>query len=152
MGTMNTIGVTYPTLTMVITSTLMPGVVVTLPSVTSVPISPRPTIIIMGDYNPLYIPSFIIPLVTMDYRYGMPTSMMAGLDNHASMFAYNDATIASPLNPYLASGSSISNHGHIGQPRGGFIYAFPIVPTLTTHSLATMRTQLDESNHEMMNI
>lgn len=76
-----------------------------------------PTLIVVGDSNPCYVPSFTIPLVIRDYLYGMPTAMMEGLQSHDSMFADNVATIAPPFNPYLASGSAISNPDRMTQPQ-----------------------------------
>lgn len=93
-----------------------------------------------------------MPLVTRNYPYGMSISMMAGLHNHASMFVDNDAIITPPLNPYLESGSSISKLGRIRKPQGGFRYAPPIMPTFTNDSLVTMGKQMDEINHEMINM
>lgn len=128
------------------------GMVVTLPQVTSVPVSPWPNATVIGDNKPPYLPSSTMSLVTMDYPYGMPTAMMTGLHTHSSIFLDNATMIESPFNPYLVSGSTISNTGRNGQPRGGFRYVPHIMPTFTTDSVETMRQQMDESNHKMINI
>lgn len=68
------------------------------------------------------------------------------------MFAYNVATIASPLNPYLASRSVITNPGRMAQPQGGVRYVPLGIPILTTNSLVSMRQQMDERNQGMVNM
>lgn len=50
------------------------------------PTTPRITLAVVGDPTPPYVPSFMLPLGTKDYRYGKPTAMMAGLQSHTSTF------------------------------------------------------------------
>ena len=38
------------------------------------------------------------------------------------------------------------------QPQGEFGHVPPKIPTLTTNSLVSMRQQMDESNHGMVNM
>lgn len=64
-------------------------------------------------------------LVNRDYPYGMPIAMMAGLHTYGSTFSDNAATIVSPFNSDLGSGSAISNAGQNGQPQGVSRHAPP---------------------------
>lgn len=82
--------------------------VVSLPLVTNIQTTPKATQVIVGDPTPPYVPSFILPLSTRDYPHGMPTTMMVGLQIHASKFADNTMAIVSPLSLHLALESSIS--------------------------------------------
>lgn len=52
------------------------------------------------------MPAFTMAMAGMDYPYGMPTSLMAGLQTNTSMFADNANTLMSPLH-----GSTISVPG-----------------------------------------
>lgn len=107
----NPVGVTDQILTLITILASLPSGVVSFPPVANIPTTPKTTLAIVGDPTPPYLPSFMLPLITRDYPYGMPTSMMTGLQSHASTYADNDVTTGSPLNPYLASGSAISNTG-----------------------------------------
>lgn len=130
----------------------IPVVVVSLPQVTNILTTSRPTSVVVGDSTPPYVPCFTLPLVTTDYPYSKPTAMMEILQSHASMFVGNATKIASPINPHLASGSAISNSGRMPQPQGGFKYVPPRMSALTINSLVSMRKQMDESNHEIMSM
>lgn len=92
---------------------------VSLPPVTEIPTTLRPTPIVAGDPNPPNVPTFILPLVIRDYPYGMPTAMVIGLQSHASMFADNAATIALSHNAHLVLGYATGNPGQMAQPQGG---------------------------------
>jgi len=80
---------------------------------------------------------FTLPMVTMDYPYGMPTTMMAGFQTNASTYA---TTAFSPNNTHLTLGSALSILGWNGQP------------SLTTASLMSLRQQIDESNYDIVNM
>lgn len=147
----NPIGTNEPILTLVTSATLMPWVMVSLPAATSIPTTPRSTHTAIGDPMPSYRLGFTMPLVYRDFLYGMPTAMVAGLHSNASMYEDNNATITSPLNSYVASGSTIGNPSQITQHEGtGF--SLPDTYTITTNSMLSIRQQMDESNHEMVNM
>lgn len=98
VGTSNLVEVTCSILTPVATSTSIPRVILSLPSIINIPITHMPTLIVVRGPNPPYVPSFTIPLVTRDYPYGRPTAMMLELQSHILKFADNVVTIESPLN------------------------------------------------------
>lgn len=132
-GTSNLVGVTHLILNQLTTSTSLLGVVVSLPPVANISTTHKVTLVVVGDLTPPCVLSFTLPLGTRDYPCGMPITMMAGLQSHALMLADNDAMIVSPLNPYLASGSSISNLNQMAQPQGGIEYLPLGMPTITTN-------------------
>lgn len=74
----------------------------------------------------------------------MPTAMMIGLNFTISMYAENEMTFLSSINPRLTSESIISNPDRGAQHQ--------VMPTLTTSSLLSVRQHMDESNHEMVNM
>lgn len=57
---------------------------------------PKVTQTVVGDPSPHYVLSSIPSLMTIDYPWGMPTSMMANLQRHALTFPNNAANIVSP--------------------------------------------------------
>lgn len=67
------------------------------------------------------------------------------------MYENNNAKIMSPLNLYMESASTISNPGRITQP-GGVDFSLPNTSSLTLNSTLSIRQQMDESIHEMVNI
>lgn len=82
----------------------------------------------------------------------MPTTMMAGLHTINSTF-YNNATVVqSPLNHHFASGSAISNPGRFHQPQISTMFASQPLSLITTSLIPVMRQQMDESNHDMVNM
>lgn len=103
----------------------------------------------IGDIRPSYMPGFKMPLVSRDFPYGMPTAMMAGLQSNTSTYTDNNATIMSPKNLYVVSGSAIRNPGRATQHRGT-AFAVPNTFSLTTNSMLSIRKQMDESNHKMV--
>ena len=139
-------------LNLVMSSMSIPGMIALLSPIENIPTTPRDTLVVVGYPMHPYVPSFTLPLVTRDYPYGMPTTIMASLQSHTLTFVHNVATIASPLNPYLAPQSVISNPGRMAQPQGGFGYVPQGLSALTTISLVSIRQQMDESNHEMVNM
>lgn len=90
--TLNPVRVTCPILTPVTTSTSLPGVVVWSPPVANIPTTPKATLVVLGDPTPPYVPSFMLPLVTRDYLYGIPATMMECLQSPASTFVDNGAS------------------------------------------------------------
>ena len=68
-----------------------------------------------SDFKPFDI-SFTMPVPGQEQLYGMPTSMLAGLNMNASTFAENATTAYSSL---LASGLAIGNPGRTIQPQLG---------------------------------
>lgn len=150
-GNSNPIGTKELTFTPIMSVTLLPGVVVSFPIVTSILTTPSSTHTTIGDPKPSYVLGFTLPMVFRDFPYSMPTAMMAGLHGITSTYVDDNATTMSPLNPYVASESIISNLGRITQPRG-FRFAPPNASALTTNFMLSIRQQMDESNHEMVNM
>ena len=87
-------------------------------------------------------PGFSIPFSGREQPYGMPTSVMANLQNVGSTFSEPAANINSPIQ------RSGINTGRANQALG---QRHPVqLPTLTNNSAAEWRQQMDESNHEMV--
>ncbi|KAK2415615.1 hypothetical protein QL285_038080 [Trifolium repens] len=70
-----------------------------------------------------------------NYPYGMPTSMMQGLQTSASLFTESAPGVFVPNNQ-IVSGSATRNGN----------------PSLTNNALNALRQQMDESNHDMVNM
>jgi hypothetical protein len=81
--------------------------------------------------------NFNMPMINREQPYGMPTSMMASLHNNASTFAYH----AIPFTPYNAI-----------SPSGSSVFGQNAPPTLIKESMISLRQQMDESNHDMVNM
>jgi hypothetical protein len=116
--------------------------VASVPPPVSFPMTPMYTNPLFGNSMesifPL-LPPFSLPMVTREYPYGMPTRIMAGLFTKASTYANNTTTSFSPYNThYLASRSALSNPGRNVQS--------------PTNFLLSVRQQMDESNHDMVNM
>jgi len=86
------------------------------------------------------MPQFLLLMVTREYIYGMQTSIMEGLQTNVSTYEDNTPTTFSPYNTHLAFGSAVSNLGR------------NIQPSLNTTSLFSLRHQIDESNHDIVNM
>jgi hypothetical protein len=69
--------------------------------------------------------------------YGMPTTMMANVHNSASAFA-------DQANPFTM------HNAH--SPSSSSIFGRNSLPQLTTYSMNLFKQQMDESNHEMVNL
>jgi len=69
--------------------------------------------------------------------HGMPTSMMENVHNSVSAFA-------DQANPF-----TINN---VHSPSSSSIFGRNTLPPLTTDSMNLLRQQMDESNHEMVNL
>ncbi|KAK2363144.1 hypothetical protein QL285_088154 [Trifolium repens] len=70
-----------------------------------------------------------------NYQYGMPTTMMQGLQTGSSLFSEAAPGVFVPNNQGV-SGSATRNN----------------VPALTNTALMAMRQQMDDSNHDMVNM
>jgi hypothetical protein len=66
----------------------------------------------------------------------MPTTLMQGLQTNSSLFSETAPGVFVPNNQQLVSGSATRNN----------------MPMLTNTSLMSMRQQIDESNHDMVNM
>jgi len=75
--------------------------------------------------------------VLREQPYGMPTSTMANVQNSASVFAEQ----ANPFNVH-----------DVHSPSSSSIFGRNTLPPLTTNSMNLLRQQMDESNHEMVNL
>lgn len=56
-----------------------------------------------------FFPIFTLPSGGKEYPYGIQIALMADLHTNASIYADNIIVVVSPVNQYMASGSSISN-------------------------------------------
>ncbi|WJX56991.1 hypothetical protein P8452_42594 [Trifolium repens] len=70
-----------------------------------------------------------------NYPYGMPTTMMQGFQTSASLFTETAPDVYVPNNPGIFGLTTRNN-----------------TPTLTNTALAAMRQQMDDSNHDMVNM
>ena len=70
-----------------------------------------------------------------NYPYGMPTAMMQGLQTSASLFTETAPGVYVPNNTGTFGSATRNN-----------------TPTLTNTALAAMRQQMDDSNHDMVNM
>ena len=70
-----------------------------------------------------------------NYQYGMPATMMQGLQTGSSLFSETAPGVFVPNNQTV-SGSATRNH----------------MPALTNTALMAMRQQMDDSNHDMVNM
>lgn len=69
----------------------------------------NPLIAIFVDTIFPSMPQFTLPMVTRDYPYRMPTTMMVDLQTNAYTYADNVTTAFSPHNTHLASRSALNN-------------------------------------------
>jgi len=75
--------------------------------------------------------------LSWEQPYGMPTLMMANLHNNVSAFTDH-------ANPF----TQFNTHSHSSSS----IFGRSALPSLTTESMMLLRQQMDESNHEMVNL
>lgn len=78
--------------------------------------------------------------------------MMADLHSNAPTYADNTMAVMSLYNPYPASGLIINNPSRTKPLLEESNYAPQTTLTLNTTSLISMRKQMDESNHKMVNM
>lgn len=92
-----------------------------------------------------YVLGFSMPLNGRKHPYGMPTSTMTSLHNTTSTFTKHVGNTPLPLQ---GSNLAINNMVRISQPLGmGFTIQ---TSNLTNHYAAVIRQQIDESNHEIV--
>src|SRR4051812_14803699 len=92
---------------------------------------------VRSPFNPLRPPfQGMLPPPGFNPQFGMPTFMMQGLHTNPSL--YSDSMMA----------TSTSNLG--GRPIG-IGYNLQTLPSLSTTTMLSIRQQMDESNHEMVN-
>ena len=110
--------------------TFVPPFTAGIPSTTSVPSSPLVRPRLDGrNTNVKNLPR--------EQPYGMPTSMMENVHNSASTFA-------NQTNPFTI------HTAH--SPSSSSIFCRNTLPAVTTDSMILLRQQMDESNHEMVNL
>lgn len=131
--------------------TSMPRVMFALPVATSIPTTLRPTSVSLVDPRPSYVSNFTISQVSRDFFYGILTPIMSILQSNTSMFVDNNTMITSHLNPYMVPGSAISHPSRATQ-HGGTAFVPLNVFALTINSMLSIRQQIDESNHEIVNM
>jgi hypothetical protein len=98
---------------------------------TSVLTTPNPQVRTRFDDKVINMRNF-----SMDQPYDMPTSMMANLHNIPAFTEH-----ANPFKPFNTHSPSSSS-----------VFGRNAPPTLTTESMMLFRQQMDESNHEMVNL
>jgi len=104
---------------------------------TSVHVSPHAQVRARLDERFVAMQNFTMHMTTRDQPYGMPASMMAALQSNAPIFGDN-VNLFTPYHTNIPSLSSI--HGR-NTPK-----------TLATNSLMSLRQQMDERNHDMVNM
>ena len=112
--------------------TFVPPFTAKVPLSTSVPSSPLPSLRLRLDDQSLSTQNLF-----REQLYGMPTSMMADIQNSVSIFA-DQANPFTIHNAYSPSSSSVFGRNSL--------------PALTTDFMRSLRQQMDESNHEMVNL
>jgi len=112
--------------------TIIPSFTAGVPSTTSMPSSNAPSNRPRLDDRNVNVQN-----VSREQPYGMPTSMMANVLNSASVFAYQ---------------ANLFTMHNIHSPSSSSIFGRNTLPPLTTDSINVLRQQMDESNHEMVNL
>jgi len=98
---------------------------------TSVPTYPNPQVRARFDDRVINMQNF-----SKDQPYGMPTSMMENLHNNPAFIEH-----VNPFTPFNKHSPSSSN-----------VFGRNASPALTTKSMMLFMQQMDESNHEMVNL
>ena len=111
--------------------TFVPPFIVGVHVSTSVPTSPNPQVRARFDDTVINMQNF-----SKDQPYGMPTSMMANLHNNPVFTEH-----ANPFTPF-------NKHS----PSSSSVFGRNASPALTTESMMLFRQQMDETNHEMVNL
>jgi len=111
--------------------TFVPPFTAGVPVSTSVHTSPNPQVRARFDDRVINMQNF-----SKDQPYGMPTSMMANLHNNPAFTEH-----ANPFTPFNTHSPSSSS-----------VFGRNTPPPLTTKSRKLFRQQMDESNHEMVNL
>jgi len=128
-------GVTAPTITAQMTQpeigTFVPPFTYGVPMSTSVPTSPNPQVRTRFDDRVINMQNF-----SRDQPYGMPTSTTENF--HKIPEFTEHVNPFTPFNTHSPSSSSV--------------FGRSALPTLTTESMMLFRKQMDERNHEMVNL
>ncbi|KEH40930.1 hypothetical protein MTR_1g037660 [Medicago truncatula] len=115
----------------------VPPFTISIPVSTTIHMSLHPQVRAILDDRFIAMQNFIMPMTTREQPYGMPTSMIASFHNNASTFA--DHPI--PFTPY-----------NVNSPSGSSVFGQNAPPALTIESMIFLRQQMDESNHDMINM
>jgi predicted transcriptional regulator len=99
---------------------------------TSVPSSPLPSVRLRLDDRNVSLQN-----LSREQPCGMPTLMIENIQNNASMFA-------DQVNPFTM------HNAH--SPSSSRIFGRNCLPALSTESMRSLRQQMDESNHELVNL
>lgn len=94
----------------------------------------------------------MLPMGNREYIYGMPITMMVGLQSNASTYTYNTIAVIPPYNPYPASSSVMDNPSRMMLLPEGSNYVPHTMSMLNTTFLMSMRKQVDESYHKIFNM
>ena len=83
----------------------------------------------------------------VDPAYRMSYSMMPGYQSTSStaVASYNVKNLNSPLQGSAPGGNNRGNQNRVAPSQ-------PLVPPLTNTSVAVLRQQMDDSNHELVNM
>jgi len=111
--------------------TVIPPFTAGVPSISSMPSSSAPSNRPKSDDQNVNIQN-----ISREQPNGMPTSMMANVHNSASVFA-------DQANPFVMH--------NVHSPSSSSTFGRNTLP-LTTNSMNLLRKQMDESNHEMINL
>lgn len=87
-----------------------------------------------------------------EYLYGMSPTTMESLQTGTSTHEEREMATLSPYNQHPVSTSSINNPSQTAPPSGGLGHIPYVMPMLNMTSFMSVRHQLDESNHEMVNM
>jgi hypothetical protein len=135
MPVLTEIEVTAPTTTATMTrpkiGTFVPPFTTGVPVSNSVPMYPNPQVRPRLDDRYITIQNLF-----REQPYGLPNSMMENLHNNVSASA--DHYPFTPFNTHSPSSSSV--------------FGKSAIPALTTEFMMLFRRQMDESNHEMVNL
>jgi len=139
MPVLTEMGVTAPTTAPTVTAqmtqpemgTFVPPITASVPVSTSVLTSPSLQVRTRFDDRVINTQKF-----SKDQPYGMPTSIMANLHNNRAFTEH-----ANPFTPFNSHSPSSSSVFGINAP-----------PALTIESMMLFRQQMDETNHEMVNL
>jgi hypothetical protein len=111
--------------------TFVPPFIVGVPVSTSVSTSPNPQVRARFNDRVINMQNF-----TKDQRYGMKTSMMENL--------HNNLALTDHANPFTQF--------NMNSPSSSYVFCKNAPLALTTESIMLFRQQMDECNHEMVNL
>ena len=93
----------------------------------------------VGNTSRPFVTNFTMPLPGREQPFGMPTSVMANLHNSPVVYSDSMANMSSPL-----QGSGYG--GNMSRLNQQPLY----MPAITNNSAQVIRQQMDESNHDMV--